>query len=108
MRPVCRHCRKSVVTRPRGLCWSCYYRPGVKQLYPSMSKYARHGEGNATGPHPLPASPTSAAPGSAEKLGVLAERVRRGESLFHPGDFNLPTSTSFATKSPEFKLHIPD
>lgn len=31
----CRHCRKSSVTRPRGLCWNCYYKkPGVRDLYP--------------------------------------------------------------------------
>jgi hypothetical protein len=30
--------------------------------------------------------PTDAAPGSAEKKRVLAERARRGERLFHPLD----------------------
>jgi len=29
---ICRHCQKSKVNRPRGLCWSCYYRPGVREL----------------------------------------------------------------------------
>ena len=33
MNPICRHCTKSKVNRPRGLCWSCYYTPGVKDLY---------------------------------------------------------------------------
>lgn len=107
MRPVCRHCRKSVVTRPRGLCWTCYYRPGVKEKYPSTSKYARHGEGNTTGPHPLPASPTRAVPGSAEKLQVLAERVRRGELLFHPADVGMSRNLSSASKSLVHKAHIP-
>ena len=46
---TCRHCSKSKVNRPRGLCWSCYYTPGVKELYPSTSKYARRGVGNFTG-----------------------------------------------------------
>ena len=32
-RRICRHCRKCAVTRPRGLCWVCYYTPGVKDLY---------------------------------------------------------------------------
>ena len=54
---VCRHCSKSKVNRPRGLCWSCYYTPGVKELYPSTSKYARRGVGNFTGNAPLPAVP---------------------------------------------------
>ena len=37
---VCRHCSKCKVNRPRGLCWSCYYTPGVKEQFPSTSKYA--------------------------------------------------------------------
>ncbi len=38
-RPLCRHCQKSHVNRPLGLCWHCYYCPGVRALYPSTSKY---------------------------------------------------------------------
>lgn len=37
---LCRHCQKKKAIRPRGLCWRCYYRPGVLELYPSTSKYA--------------------------------------------------------------------
>jgi len=83
---VCRHCLKGPVNRPRGLCWSCYYRPGVRDRYPSTSKYARRGVGNFNGPTPLPAAPTSAAPGSEEKVAVLAERARLRQSLWHPLD----------------------
>lgn len=36
----CAHCKKSHAHRPRGLCWTCYYQPGVKELYPVTSKYA--------------------------------------------------------------------
>jgi hypothetical protein len=83
---ICRHCQKTPVNRPRGLCWSCYYRPGVRDLYPSTSKYARRGVGNFTGPAPLPETPTEALPGSPEKLAILAERARRKQSLWHPAD----------------------
>jgi hypothetical protein len=39
---------------------------------------------------PLPTAwPTSARPGSSEKLMVLAERVERGEELFSPHDVRL-------------------
>ena len=56
MRPlICRHCRRSGVNRPRGLCWTCYYTPGVRELYPSGSKYARRGVGNFCGTPPPPA-----------------------------------------------------
>jgi hypothetical protein len=36
--------------------------------------------------------PTSARPGSAEKLAILAERFERGENLWHPADEQLPVS----------------
>jgi hypothetical protein len=86
----CRHCQRSKVNRPRGLCWSCYYRPGVRENYPSTSKFARRGVGNFCGSAPLP-DPTSALPGSAEKLAVLEERARQRLSLFHPDDARVPT-----------------
>lgn len=37
---VCRHCRRCAVNRPRGLCWTCYYTPGVKEQYPFTSRFA--------------------------------------------------------------------
>lgn len=40
----CRHCGGGPVNRPRGLCWTCYHKPGVRELYPSASKYAPTGE----------------------------------------------------------------
>ena len=83
---ICRHCQKCNVNRPRGLCWSCYYRPGVRDQYPSTSKYARRGVGNFCGSTVLPARPTEAAPGTDEKIAILAERARNRESLWHPED----------------------
>ncbi len=84
--PTCRHCERHNVNRPRGLCWSCYYTPGVKEMYPSTSKYARRGVGNLSGGHEAPAAPTTADPGSPEKQDVLAERAAAGLSLWHPFD----------------------
>ena len=86
MNAICRHCSKSKVNRPRGLCWSCYYTPGVKELYPSTSKYARRGVGNFTGSAPLPSAPTTAAPGTPEKLAVLEQRAKMKQAIFHPAD----------------------
>ena len=83
---ICRHCTKCKVNRPRGLCWSCYYTPGVKDLYPSTSKYARRGVGNFNGLAPLPPEPTTALPGTPEKAAVLAERARLKLALWHPLD----------------------
>src|SRR5262245_26849522 len=83
---VCRHCQRRPINRPRGLCWSCYYLPGVRELYPSTSKFARRGIGNFNGLAPPPAFPTTAAPGSPEKVDVLADRARMLQDLWHPMD----------------------
>jgi hypothetical protein len=85
MIPVCKHCRKSKVNRPRGLCWTCYYTPGVKDQYPSTSKYARRGVGNFNGNAPLP-EPTLYPPGTPEKMAVLEMRAQLQQALWHPLD----------------------
>lgn len=88
-RPVCKHCGRDKVNRPRGLCWVCYYTPGVRQLYPSTSMYARRGVwaalGNFMGSQ-LPEETTSARPGSAEKIAVMEQRIASRVELFHPHD----------------------
>ncbi len=86
MIPICKHCRTNKVNRPRGLCWNCYYTPGVKDQHPSVSKYARRGEGNFNGNAPFDAEPTAHAPGTAEKLAVMADRAKRKLALWHPLD----------------------
>jgi hypothetical protein len=83
---LCRHCNRVRSNRPRGLCWSCYYRPGVRELYPSTSKFARRGVDDFNGKVALPHAPTSAMPGSPEKVEVLAQRARLRQNLWHPLD----------------------
>jgi hypothetical protein len=83
---LCRHCGKTKCNRPRGLCWSCYYRPGIRDLYPSTSKFARRGVGLFHRHAPLPPFPTTALPGSLEKIAILEERARLGVALWHPLD----------------------
>lgn len=91
---ICRHCQTSKVNRPRGLCWSCYYKPGVRDLYPSTSKYARRGVGNFCGVPPVPTCATAATPGSEEKIAILMERARMKQSLWHPEDNRLEAAAA--------------
>jgi hypothetical protein len=84
--PGCRHCNRTKVNRPRGLCWSCYYAPGVRDLYPSTSKFAKRGVPDFNGRAREPA-PATRSPGDVE---VLEARAVAGESLFHPDDEVLP------------------
>src|SRR5260370_26428526 len=78
---LCRHCQRVKSNRPRGLCWSCYYTPGVREAYPSTSKFARRGVVDFNGRPAVAARPTGAPPGSPEKVAVLEERARLGLSL---------------------------
>src|SRR6267378_2505821 len=93
-REICRHCQKTLANRPRGLCWSCYYRPGVRDLYPSTSKFARRGICDFNGRTPLP-TPTTALPGTPEKIAVLGERARLRQSLWHPDDAKLESACEY-------------
>ncbi len=96
---ICRHCHRAPISRPRRLCWSCYYRPGVRELYPSTSKFGRRGVGNFYGTRPLPAFPTNAAPGSPEKIEVLAERAQLKLNLWHPDDATHATPALAVAKA---------
>ena len=87
----CRHCGEGKVTRPRGLCWACYYMPGVRELYPSTSKFARRGVGDFNGRSAPATLPTVALPGSPEKVAILEERARLRQDLWHPQDATLET-----------------
>ena len=85
---LCRHCQKVKSNRPRGLCWSCYYTPGVREQYPPTSKFARRGVKDFNG-RPKLGDPTDALPGTEEKVRVLMERARLGLALFHPLDARI-------------------
>ena len=83
---LCRNCGRIRANRPRGLCWSCYYRPGVREQFPSTSKFARRGVDDFYGTAIPAPFPTVAAPGSVEKVAVLEERARLRQVLWHPED----------------------
>lgn len=88
---LCRNCQKKKPNRPRGLCWTCYYTPGVREKFPSTSKFARRGVSDFNGKAKTPCEPTTALPGTPEKVAVLMERARLGQSLWHPDDARLET-----------------
>jgi hypothetical protein len=74
------------VSRPRGLCWNCYYTPGIRDRYLSTSRHASRGQGNIRGNAKPAESPTRARPGSQAKIAVLEQRARDGQELWHPDD----------------------
>jgi hypothetical protein len=86
---LCAHCQRRPRSRPRGLCWGCYYTPGIRKRYPRINRFAVRGGEDFRGYAYLPIEPTRALPGSPEKVAVLAERARRRVSLWHPADASL-------------------
>lgn len=46
----------------------------------------------------LPAAPTEALPGTADKVEVMAARYERRERLFHAGDARLPARAGFTPR----------
>ncbi len=88
---MCRACHRNKCNRPAGLCWRCYYTPGIRRLFPSQSKFARKQkkEEDTTWPAKLPPEPTTALPGSIEKMLVLADRAAKRFLLHHPEDATL-------------------
>lgn len=97
---ACRHCGRGKPNRPRGLCFRCFDNLTVRSLYPSTSKYARKGAGTGNGNAPLP-EPTDAAPGTPEKMAVLAARAAAGQRLWHPLDRLLPAESDRPFYAPE-------
>lgn len=80
---TCQHCGHSRVSRPRKLCWACYYEPRVRDLYAPAHRGLHVVRFRAE----LAPTPTTAPPGSPEKFRVLQERCLAGVELHHPGDF---------------------
>lgn len=80
----CRHC-DSKRAWARGLCRQCHRDPSILERFPSSQ-----GEWRSPYEPPPPrrpaALPTSAEPGSPEKVAVLAARYAAGQELWHPLD----------------------
>jgi ribosomal protein L37E len=89
---LCRHCGRSPINRPRGLCWRCYYTPQVRRLYPRRS-FLPKAMRERSSRYPLPPYPTRARPGTEEKINVLRQRVRQRWQLWHPRDAPLDDET---------------
>lgn len=83
---LCKHCNKKHPCRPRGLCWRCYYTPGVRDMYPvNNSVYNRRGVEDFNNQAPLP-EPTDKLPITEDKVKEITRRAELRQSLWHPND----------------------
>jgi hypothetical protein len=85
---TCRHCEQRCESLiARGLCWPCYKDADVRNKYPPVldvpPKVTRDQKERQGRP---PRDPTQFEPGTEGKIEVMAERVRRRETCFHPRD----------------------
>src|SRR5438309_545760 len=87
---LCKHCGACRANRPRGLCWTCYNVPEVRDSYGPLSKFGRRNSEDFNGAAPLPEMPTKAPPGSPEKVAILEQRAKLRQELWHPLDAALP------------------
>jgi hypothetical protein len=90
-KPPCLHCGDTATKqRTRGLCRRCYFDAAVRPLYEPIRRRVlgewASTEGDFYGGYRLPAEPTRAAPGTAEKIAVLQVRAAAKTSLHHPAD----------------------
>lgn len=84
----CRHCQREGNNYGSGLCWTCYYTPGIRKKYPrDFNRYAAKEENqDINGGYSPPCCQTSTLPGTDDKIEVLAERLKQQVSLWHPHD----------------------
>jgi hypothetical protein len=90
-RSLCAQCGVYPGTRAYGLCWRCYYTPGVRRAHQILTRgkrgsYPREDQVGVVAPTLLPSTPTEALPGTREKVDEMARRARQGLSLWHPLD----------------------
>lgn len=100
----CRRCNSTRKIKSRGLCKRCWRNKSIRDLFGDadkrfkarskrtkqrMAAWRKRGErldDDGTKAGKVPASPTTAAPGTAEKVEVMRQRVERGEMPCHPMD----------------------
>ena len=87
LRHLCRHCARFKINRPRRLCFTCFGKVEIRELYPKGTNGRQsRGLGNGNCDPPPPLEPTRARQGSEEKIRVLMARAAAGRGLFHPLD----------------------
>jgi hypothetical protein len=92
----CLHCSEaSTVRRRRGLCRECYGNAAIRAKYPQVrgGKISESGRGSTAdrddGNFSKPVTPTSAQPGSEERIQVLMKRAADRQPVYVRGDATL-------------------
>jgi hypothetical protein len=84
LRGPCGHCGRTRHLPCRGVCSTCYKRPGVRGGF-APSRFAPAEVADFNGPGSRP-TPTDALPGTEAKILALHERAQAGQELFCRGD----------------------
>lgn len=81
----CKHCGHSNSWGGRGLCGRCFKTKRIREQYPMLIPTRREPVNGIDAPEELP-SPTTALPGTGQKLEELMRRAELGKRLWHPQD----------------------
>lgn len=84
-RIICKECNRDRRAYARGLCQQCHMRPEIRAKYESDLSRQRRGL-NPLDRLTREPTPTTAPPGSEEKILVLIRRMENGEKLFSEDD----------------------
>ena len=83
--PSCRHCGIFPGSYGHILCYACYRKKHIRDLYPTRPPVHKGTMYNAS-PQSECLEPTDAMPGTEDKIKVLTERLELGQRLWHPQD----------------------
>lgn len=104
---ICKHCGKSTCSRPRQLCWSCFYNLEIRKKYPpAIGKRLRIGLGIGNYTGKIPSEPTQFKCGSEEKIALMSERIARGELPCHPDDNKVMVNRDLPCDGEPEKWHF--
>ena len=95
MKAKCRFCCVKVVSRPRGLCWHCYYDPFVR-IYFGIQSAADIAKMKSTRKAVTEPTKIPAGPGRVE---IYRQRHLRGEHIFCDADTLRVDKSPKATRS---------
>jgi hypothetical protein len=89
--PACLWCGdQRTVRRRRGLCERCYARKGIRRKFPQIQKSGMGAtDRDFTGPAPRPPAPTTAEPGTEDKIEEMGRRADQFQTTDHPLDKTL-------------------
>jgi hypothetical protein len=85
----CGNCQRMIGNRRRTLCPACYAKPRIRFKFQPVRRFVGERVNIRSAPNGVAPYPTTARPGTDEKVRVLVWRVESGYELWHPEDARM-------------------